>query len=536
MSKGSLKKYAILGCLPILFAAWPAIGSAQVPVDESGNPITVSEATGEEIPLLTAAELADLVGPIALYPDDLLAIVLPASTYPLQLVQADRFLEDLEGDPSLQPDESWDDSIVALVNYPEVVELLTDDLDKTWRLGEAVVAQQADVVAAVEAFRDRAYATGNLQSDTHQTVSQNEGVIEITPVEEDVIYVPYYEPERVVVYQSRPAYNYYPTAYPVYYYPYAAGYSFNHGFFWGVTTAFTIGWYTDSLHVYHHSYHGHPYYGHSYGNHYWYRQPDIYSHNNYYYNSHSYNGHSYNGHSYDRYRHGDHWRPQSRSTISPHDQRVTRSRHYPGTGSNNGQTHTTRRTVTNSPDVKFRNRSSTTRKQTRQIETYRSRTEQSDFTRSGSKQSDARRSVSKQERPEIRFRERSSKSTPQLLASNRPSQSRSTQSNLSEPSRTNQRTHSSQPSRANRTMPTESHSDRSRNKQSHASQPPRSSQPSHSSQPSRSSQSSHSSKPSRSGQSSHSSKPQKSHSGSSGSNKSANSSRGNSGRHSGDRR
>ena len=216
MSKESLRKLSVMRWLPALVLAIPVLGQAQVPVDEQGNTIGT---TAEEIPLLSAAELTELVGPIALYPDDLLAIVLPASTYPLQLVQADRFLQDLKSDSTLKPDEDWDDSVVALVNYPEVIELMVDDLDKTWRLGEAVVAQQADVIDAVESFRDRAYAAGNLQSDNHQTVSQNDGVIEITPIEEDVIYVPYYEPERVVVYQSQPAYYYYPRAYPVYYYP-----------------------------------------------------------------------------------------------------------------------------------------------------------------------------------------------------------------------------------------------------------------------------------------------------------------------------
>ena len=162
MSKGSLKRCTARRWLPVLLAAWPMISGAQAPAN----------------PLLSSAELQDLVGPIALYPDDLLAIVLPASTYPLQLVQAQRFLDDLKNDSSLQPEESWDDSIVALLNYPEAVELLNDDLDWTWRLGEAVVAQQADVIDAVETFRDRAYAAGNLKSDEHQTISEDNGVIE----------------------------------------------------------------------------------------------------------------------------------------------------------------------------------------------------------------------------------------------------------------------------------------------------------------------------------------------------------------------
>jgi hypothetical protein len=206
-----------ISLLPFLAALAVAPAGAQAPVDGSGMPLADFEsfepegtAGNEDIPLLTHGELQALVGPIALYPDDLLAIVLPASTYPLQLVQAQRFLEDLEEDPSLKPDESWDDSVIALLNYPEVVELLNRDLDWTWRLGEAVVAQQTDVVGAVESFRERAYAAGNLESDAHQTVARNAGAIEITPVEDDVIYVPYYEPERVVVHQTRPVYHYYP--------------------------------------------------------------------------------------------------------------------------------------------------------------------------------------------------------------------------------------------------------------------------------------------------------------------------------------
>ncbi len=167
---------------------------AQVPVDDDGNVIGRYESAAaimpignEDIPRLSTTELQELVGPIALYPDDLLAIVLPASAYPLQIIDAARFLEALKDDPSLQPNPDWDDSVVALINYPEVIELLNGDMDWTWRLGEAVVAHQDDVVAAVESFRDRAYAAGNLKSDSYQTVSHNEGNIEITPIAEDVI-------------------------------------------------------------------------------------------------------------------------------------------------------------------------------------------------------------------------------------------------------------------------------------------------------------------------------------------------------------
>ncbi|MDZ7643467.1 MAG: DUF3300 domain-containing protein [Woeseiaceae bacterium] len=294
---------------------------AQTPVDEDGNPVGTAVESGDVTAsgaTFTAAELETLVGPIALYPDDLLAIVLPASTYPLEIVQAARFLERLEDDSSLQPDESWDDSVVALLNYPEVVRMMNDDLDWTWRLGEAVVAQQDDVVAAVEAFRDRAYAAGNLKSDERQRVTRTDEVIEIAPAEDDVIYVPYYEPERVVVRQARPVYYYYPTPYPVYYYPYPAGHHFVNGWFWGVTTAFRVGWLSNHLHVHHHSFHGHPYFGWNYYGSYW-RRPSITVFNTYY-------GTGYRSAQY-RYRHGSYWRPRHHGGARPGHYRE-RHRYY----------------------------------------------------------------------------------------------------------------------------------------------------------------------------------------------------------------
>ena len=310
----------ILGTAALAAVGWD-LAASQVPVDDYGEPLaapetvirlessggqvdigtgattsatspsepaTVDSARAEPIPvadsgsLFSATELDDLVGPVALYPDDLLAIVLPAASYPLQIVQAARFLDALESNPTLQPDSDWDDSVVALLNYPEVITLLNEDLDWTWQLGQAFVDQQADTIAAIERFRDRAYAAGNLRSDEHQVVNNDNGIIEIEHVDDDIIYVPYYEPEQVVVYQAEPVYYYYPHAYPVYYYPYPVGYSFFRPHFWGVTTVYQMGWFTDHLHVYHHSYYGHPYFGHHYYDHYYYRRPSINIHVNYY--------------------------------------------------------------------------------------------------------------------------------------------------------------------------------------------------------------------------------------------------------------
>ncbi|MCH8058421.1 MAG: DUF3300 domain-containing protein [Proteobacteria bacterium] len=273
----------------------------------SGDEAMTGVGPGQVKPFSTE-ELEDLVAPVALYPDELLAIVLPATAYPLQIVLAARFLEQLEKDDSLQPDEAWDESVVALLNYPEVIDLLNNDLEWTWQLGEAVLNQETEVIEAVEAFRDRAVLAGNLKTDEHQIVNNQDGTIEITPADPEVIYVPYYEPERVVVYQPYPVYYYYPEPYPVYYYPYPVGHHFSSGFFWGITTAYTIGWHSHHLNVHRWDYYSHPYYGHNY------------FHSNHYYHGWSHhdsghrqarNGQHHGGHD------GDRWQPGGRHGARP---------------------------------------------------------------------------------------------------------------------------------------------------------------------------------------------------------------------------
>ena len=323
-----------------LFAS--AAAHSQVPVDEYGNPTQSSwdvesspgsntelegariEMLGDEsIPLLSARDLDQLVGPVALYPDALLAIALPAAAYPLQVVQAARFLDELESDPSLTPSPDWDESVVALLNYPEVLSMLNEDIDWTLRLGEAVIAQQTDVIAAVQRFRDRAYVAGNLRSDERQAVVHSNEIIEITPVSEDVIYVPYYEPETVVRRSVTPVYRYYPEPHPVYYYPYPDGHAFRNGFFWGVTSAYALGWRQDRLRVIHHSFRGHPYYGRHYGARWWYRRPSIMYHNRHYFRP---------NRATVRNRFGDYWTPRRvRHATRVHDRaRAPRySRSYP---------------------------------------------------------------------------------------------------------------------------------------------------------------------------------------------------------------
>ncbi len=174
---------------------------------------------------LSEAELDQLVAPIALYPDPLLAQVLMASTYPLEIVQAARFAESnksLTGDAldTALAKEDWDASVKALVATPTVIAMMNDQLDWTQNLGDAVLAQQADVMDAIQRLRVKAEANGKLETTTEQkvTTTQEAGkeVIVIEPASPETVYVPYYEPS--VVYGSWP----YPN-YPPYYFAPAPG-------------------------------------------------------------------------------------------------------------------------------------------------------------------------------------------------------------------------------------------------------------------------------------------------------------------------
>jgi Protein of unknown function (DUF3300) len=177
-------------------------------------------------------DLTQLVGRIALYPDDLVAIILPASTSPLQIVQADRYLDKRKSDPKLPIDDKWDDPVKSLLNYPDVVKMMSNDLDWTSALGEAVVADQGAVLESVQVFRRQAQSAGNLKSDTKQVVKTEKEIIIIEPADPQVVYVPQYNPSTVVVYGA-PAWGYYPTPYPSYYYPYAPGAAMAAGVIWG---------------------------------------------------------------------------------------------------------------------------------------------------------------------------------------------------------------------------------------------------------------------------------------------------------------
>lgn len=180
-------------------------------------------------------ELEQIVAPIALYPDTLLAQVFMASTYPLEIVQAARWSKahpEVKGDAVAKEMEkqAWDASVKSLVAFPDVLKMMDEKIDWTQKLGDAFLAQQKDVMAAVQRLRVKAKDTGNLQSTKEQVVKTEPApqgapapqIIVIESSSPEVIYVPTYNP--TVVYGAWP----YPAYPPYYYYPpgYAAGAAF----------------------------------------------------------------------------------------------------------------------------------------------------------------------------------------------------------------------------------------------------------------------------------------------------------------------
>lgn len=159
--------------------------------------------------LYSAAELKELVGPIALYPDLVVASLLPATTFPTQVTEAAAYLAQRGGTVAEVPaDTTWDSSVQALLQYPDLLVWLRDNPDWVAQMGFAVANQQADVLAAVQAFRAEAQAAGNLTSDSHQVVTTadtSDGatqVIVIQPADPTIVYLPTYSPVAVV----RPGY------------------------------------------------------------------------------------------------------------------------------------------------------------------------------------------------------------------------------------------------------------------------------------------------------------------------------------------
>ncbi len=204
-------------------------------------PLPIAAQSDQPAPApFNAEQLDQLAAPIALYPDPLMAQILMASTYPLEVVQAARFVKQnpkLSGDQldEALKNQTWDDSVKSLVTFPQVLDMMDTKLDWTQKLGDAFLAQQKELMEAVQRLRARAQAAGNLKSTPEQTVTVEPAaaapppavpaepsqqvvvqqappqVITIQPTNPQVVYVPTYNPTVVYGAWPYPAYPPYAT-------------------------------------------------------------------------------------------------------------------------------------------------------------------------------------------------------------------------------------------------------------------------------------------------------------------------------------
>ncbi len=215
----------------------PATDQAAPKTDQVPPTTDQTPAKPEQAPakLFAADRLEQLAAPIALYPDTLVAQVLMASTYPLEIVEAARWVE---ANPSLKGDalqealkqNEWDPSVKALCGFPTVLKQMNDNIAWTRDLGDAFLAQKTDLMDSIQTMRRKALEVGTLKSNEQQTVTQDNGTIVVQPANPDVIYVPTYS--AAVVYG--PSWYYPSWYYPGWYYPWPWAFvSFGIGFWWG---------------------------------------------------------------------------------------------------------------------------------------------------------------------------------------------------------------------------------------------------------------------------------------------------------------
>ena len=184
-------------------------------------------------------ELEQILAPIALHPDPLISQILMAATYPLEVALAERWARQnasLKGDAltAALEKQDWDPSVKSLVNFPQVLTMMSEKLDWTQRVGDAFLADQKKVLDTIQSLRAKAQASGNLKTTKEQTVIVEEKIIKIEPANPQVVYVPTYNP--TVVYGAWP----YPAYPPYYYYP--PGYVASSMFAFGAGVAMSAAW------------------------------------------------------------------------------------------------------------------------------------------------------------------------------------------------------------------------------------------------------------------------------------------------------
>ena len=195
------RRLLIAGAASFLFATGlRAQAPTPAPVVNGFAPGAMPTTASASASQLDHAQLETLLGPIALYPDALIALVLPASASPSDVVLAARYLN-ANGDPNQVDVQPWDESVRSLAHYPEVVKWMDENLSWTKQVGEAFLAQPADVMQAVQRLRARARDAGTLVDTPQQKIVTAGDILIIEPAQPNVIYVPRYDPE--VVYYTR---------------------------------------------------------------------------------------------------------------------------------------------------------------------------------------------------------------------------------------------------------------------------------------------------------------------------------------------
>lgn len=237
MKSKTLKVVAGLSALSLMavFSGFPAFSQVPTPA-----PTVAPERAPAQNPLLSEDEMEILVARIALYPDELVAAISAASLNPLQLVEADRFLQAKQKNKELKPKDDWDGSVISLLNYPDVVKMMSDDLTWTQALANALTYQQKDVLVVIQQLRDEAMAKNLIKTDDKITVVvENENVI-IRPTDPEKIYIPQYQPQMLYEpgYVAQPV-SYSSAYYDNYYYPGAAFFA---GAVTGVAFAAIVNW------------------------------------------------------------------------------------------------------------------------------------------------------------------------------------------------------------------------------------------------------------------------------------------------------
>lgn len=209
----------------VLCSAWiwvlAMLLGASVQAQESQTTSSAGDAEPdqalEEVQGFPVDQIEQLVAPIALYPDALLAQILVASTYPLDIVQSSRWVadhSDLEGEElqTAVSNEAWDPSVQALAFFPSVLGYMNDNLDWTQDLGEAFLGQDEEVMDAIQRLRLDAHEAGNLEPSEQQQVIVEGDTVVVQPADPEVVYVPSYDPSQVYN-QPPPQQTYYPSTY-----------------------------------------------------------------------------------------------------------------------------------------------------------------------------------------------------------------------------------------------------------------------------------------------------------------------------------